>query len=139
MSTTARTSVTITVPGSPDRILAPNRRAHGRAKAEATAQHRHDARYAALDQLAATVPYDPLFAGPVSVLALVRWAKGERSKDLDSCAVCVKPYIDGLVDARLMSNDSQMKILTVQQERDGTGRGEVVLTVTTIEREELTA
>ena len=124
-----RDPVVITVPGSPDRILAPNRRAHGLAKAEATRQHRRDAKWSAVAAMS-NLPL-PLheFVGPVHVSALVRWAKGERSKDLDSVAVCVKPYIDGLCDAGLMDNDSQMKRLTVQQERDETGRGEVVLTV----------
>lgn len=126
--------VVIKVPGSPDRILAPNRRAHGRAKAAATAQHRGDAKYAALAVMGGMLLTDggvdiPLFTGPVAVSLLVRWAKGARSKDLDSVAICCKPFCDGLTDAKIWDDDRQIAKLTIQQERDATGKGEVVITV----------
>lgn len=120
-------TITVVVPGSPDRILAPNRRAHGYAKAAATAQHRGDAKYAAMHYIHGSGIRNLPFTGPVSVLASIEWGAGERRKDLDSCAVMVKPYIDGLVDAGVLINDSQMKLLSVQQ---GRGIGSVILTVT---------
>jgi hypothetical protein len=134
----------VIVPGCPDRILAPNRRAHGREKAAATLQHRRDACFASVEAYmdgshsVEGVVSLPLFTGPVSVAAHVRWAKGERVHDLDSCAVMVKPAIDGLVDAGIMANDSQMCLLTISQEpwRVSKTTGEVVLTIESIERRE---
>lgn len=124
------TRITIVVPGCPDRLLAPNRRTYGKRKAEPTRQHRGDAKYSGMEQGAGIT-----FIGPVAVAALVRWGKGEVVHDLDSVAVMVKPYIDGLVDAGLMINDSQMKRLIVEQEPYRTSKilgGDVVLTIETI-------
>lgn len=124
-------TITVTVPGSPSPELAPNRRAHGFAKAAATRQHRWDAFYAAV----AARPDDrlrrigPIFTGPVAVAVLIRWGKGHRRHDLDSCAVCAKPYLDGLTDADIWVDDRQIKRLTIEQERDESGRGEVVIRV----------
>ena len=122
-------AITIVVPGSPSPELAPNRRAHGFAKAAATRQHRQDACYAAY----AVAPHAidvPGFLGPVAVSVLIRWGKGHRRHDLDSCAVCAKPYLDGLTDAGIWRDDRQIVCLAVMQERDPSGRGEVVITVT---------
>ncbi len=127
--------VVVIVPGCPDRLLAPNRRAHGRAKAEPTAKHRRDAYYASLDVFPLPQLDWPLFRGPGAVTLLVRWGKGERVHDLDSVAVMGKPFLDGVVDAGILANDNQMKRLTVEQERDGTGKGEVILTISPMDQE----
>jgi Holliday junction resolvase RusA-like endonuclease len=120
----------VKIPGHPDAILAPNRRAHGHAKAEATKQHRTDAKYAAVDaRNALEVFHVPMFPGPVVVTVLVRWGKEGRRHDLDSTAVMTKPHVDGIVDAGILTNDSQMAELRVKQERDKTGVGEVVITI----------
>lgn len=122
-------AITIVVPGSPDRILAPNRRAHGLAKAEATRQLRRDAGFAALMVMPAVRRDSPLFAGPVAVVVRVRWGTGHRRHDLDSTAMMSKPAIDGIVDAGILKNDAQIARLTIEQERDPTGRGEVVIRI----------
>ena len=132
----ARTTeaVVITVPGSPSPEVAPNRRAHGFAKAAATAQHRKDAKIAAYTWRISSPnpPYYldlPEFDGPVAVSALIRCGKGQRRHELDSCALMVKPYLDGFTDIRIWRDDAQINRLTVQQERDPSGRGEVVIRV----------
>jgi Holliday junction resolvase RusA-like endonuclease len=127
----ARTTeaIEIRVPGSPSPELAPNRRAHGFAKAAATRQHRHDAQMAAYEAFPRTELDWPRFEGPVAVSVLIRWGKGHRRHDLDSCAVSTKPYLDGLTDAGIWGDDRQIARLTIEQERDESGRGEVVIRV----------
>lgn len=119
--------VHIVVPGSPHPDLAPNRRVHGLSKAKPTAQHRADAKHAALE-LIAREPR-PIFTGPVAVTVRLLWGKGERRHDLDSCAVMVKPMLDGLTDAELWRDDRQMKQLTVSQDRDPARTGAVHIIV----------
>ncbi len=128
--------LTIVVPGSPDPILSPNRRRHGFDKAGAVAQHRRDARYAAVASAQGFTKEQPLFSGPVSVTLLVRWGKGQRSRDLDTVAICCKPYLDGLTDAGIWSDDRQIARLTAMQERWPVSKtpGEVVIEIEPMER-----
>jgi len=123
--------VVVIVPNSPDRCLAPNARVHGYGKADATARHRRDAAWATR-----AVHRGAPFSGPVQVAVHVRWGPGERIHDLDSCAVMTKPYIDGLVDGGLMTNDSQMTRLVVSQEAHRVSKttGDVVVAVEAISK-----
>lgn len=120
-------SITVVVPGNPSRRLAPNRGVSKLHKGRDVAELREAAMYAGMESADGMT-----FTGPVSLSVLVKWAKGERSKDLDSVAVMCKPALDGLVDAEIMRNDSQVKRLTVCQEAyrvSKIAQGEIVMTV----------
>jgi crossover junction endodeoxyribonuclease RusA len=115
-------TVTIYLPLPPD-ALKPNARVHWRTKAKATKTYRETARWAA------HAPH-PAAWKAAEIQAHFRF-KQDRRRDRDNLLASLKAAFDGLVDARLLSDDSGVTHLPVTWEKhDTTG---VVLTVTRVE------
>jgi hypothetical protein len=124
----------VLVPGAPDPALAPNRR-HRRGGFYAGVEAAREARSltGSVARVAfAYVPEPRPFAGPVRVAAVIAWPKGRRALDWDSAIGCLKPYVDGLVDAGWLADDRQVRGIEVEQRRADPGdrSGWVELTVT---------
>ena len=129
-------TITVVVPGCPSPKLRPNQGASKLYKSGDAAQHRGDAKYAAIAILHDLSVDLPLFTGPVAVEAHVCWAKYRQVHDLDAVAIMCKPFLDGLTDAEVWKDDRQMERYTVTQEPFRTSKttGQVILTVEAIEK-----
>ena len=122
--------LTITVPGTPSKKLSPNaaRRTHYHEKSDISAELRDRAMLAAL----AVRPHGrvPMLSGDVVLEITVYWGKGERRVDLSAIPAMCKPLEDGLTDAGIWRDDSQVRRLIVEQFRDPDKVGKVEMTVT---------
>lgn len=78
---------------------------------------------------------DPVLVGKARIRVVVRWGKGRRFMDPDNLVACLKGPCDGLVQAGIIVDDSDAYLAwePMEQERDETGRGEVVIRVEGIE------
>jgi hypothetical protein len=123
--------LTITIPATPSKLLAPNkaRTVHYLAKAEVSRPMRELARYTALAQRG-TCGGGPIFRGAVRLTETIYWGRGERRVDLSAIPSLCKPYEDGLTDANIWIDDSQVTRLIVEQYRAANGIGQTVLEVT---------
>lgn len=93
------TSITITIP-HPPRILSPNARAHWRAKATATKQHRMQAWAASVAALKGLPPH--WLKARMSVTA---YFKTRRWPDPANLMASLKAAEDGIADAGIVAND----------------------------------
>lgn len=124
-------SLTIVVPGTPDKRLTPNaaRRTDWRVKADVSRELRHRAMIAALGARN-TVGGGPLFAGPVVLTERIWWGRGERRTDLSAVPLLCKAIEDGLTDAVIWRDDAQVVRLVVEDHRrDPAGVGYVELRI----------
>lgn len=123
-------AITVVIPGTPDKRLAPNavRRIHFHERNRLSGELRDTGMLAAL----AIRPHGrvPMFSGDVVLEETIYWGKGERRIDLDGIPLMLKSALDGLCDAGLLSNDSQVKKLVTEQYRDAQGLGRVELVIT---------
>jgi hypothetical protein len=125
-------TLTICVPGTPSKLLAPNkaRTVHYMAKAKVSRELRETGRLAALSVL--SLFHDatrPIFTGPVVLTETIYWGRGERRVDLSAVPSLCKPLEDGLTDAGVWLDDSQVVTLIVKQQRDPDGFGYVTFEV----------
>lgn len=121
--------VVVTIPGTIDRRLSPNGRAHWRTVHQLK-QERKDA--AKMATYAARMDANlPRYLEGLSLIEItpplvlhfvVAWEKGRKRMDDDNIKASLKATIDGIADA-LGIDDKHITIGTVQQERDTEGRG----------------
>lgn len=116
-------SITITIPGTPDRSLSPNSRCHWRVKAKHVKAYRHTSYLASLAMAGTTI------RGPVWLDLEYGWEKGRRVVDYDNAISLAKSAIDGLVDAKVMGDDRYVVGLTVKQLKDPDKVGYLKVTV----------
>jgi crossover junction endodeoxyribonuclease RusA len=101
-------TVTIYLPLPPE-SLKPNARVHWRTKAKATKFYRETARWAA------HAPH-PAAWKSAEIQAHFRF-KQDRRRDRDNLLASLKAAFDGLVDARLLADDSGLTHLPVTFEK----------------------
>jgi len=96
----------------PDPDLSPNKRLHWTQVARARAIALVETVTLVKEQGRPDTPYD-------KVHITVTWiAKDKRRRDPDNLFAAMKPYIDGLVDAELIADDSAMHVsYTIRYER----------------------
>lgn len=117
------TTLTVTIPWTPPRILSPNasRRVHFGTKTKArNAAKRvaHDATLDALQNLAADVALPWL----VPYRVVVAWGKGRQRMDDDNLIASLKAAQDG-VCATIEIDDRDLRLTGITQERDPAGIG----------------
>lgn len=95
-----------------DPLLSPNARAHWAKRHKHGASARREAGWLAKEQR----PAHPL-TGPLAVSVTICWAgKRGRLPDADNALAMCKPVLDGLTDAHVWHDDSQIDRLSVVQE-----------------------
>jgi crossover junction endodeoxyribonuclease RusA len=95
----------------PPRILSPNARPNRYAKAEAVRQYRETAHLLAL----AERPGRPMRCARVTATFYFR---DRRPRDGDNLLASLKPAFDGLADAGVVTNDSGLVHMPVEQRLD---------------------
>jgi crossover junction endodeoxyribonuclease RusA len=112
--------LTVTIPGTPDRVLSPNavRKTHWGTRRRATEQARTTAYCACRDANLEMWEPDP----PLTLHAVIAWEKGRRQLDPDNAHGILKATIDGVADA-LGVDDKHLTLASVTQTRDEAGRG----------------
>lgn len=142
MTDTATRTLTITVPMAPPRALLPNnrlRRGGLYPGIDAAAETREVAKYAAMEH----VNGKPII-GPVHLTIHAAYGvdpasgRARNLPDLDGTISSAKNMIDGLVEAGLIYDDDQVKLLTASHERLPITRkhrptGYTVFTITELE------
>ena len=96
----------------PDRDLSPNARMHHMQLYRAKRQAKDEAMALVLEQGRPGTPYE-------AAHITITWvAKDKRRRDPDNLFASMKPYIDGLVEAGLIEDDSAMHVsYTLKYER----------------------
>ena len=96
----------------PDRKLNPNKRLHHMQLYAAKRNAKDEAIALVLEQGRPAVPYEKAHI-------TITWvAKDKRRRDPDNLFASMKPYIDGLVDAELIADDSAKNVsYTLRYER----------------------
>ena len=88
----------------PDRKLNPNKRLHHMQLYAAKRNAKDEAIALVLEQGRPAVPYEKAHI-------TITWvAKDKRRRDPDNLFASMKPYIDGLVEAELIADDSAMNV-----------------------------
>ena len=126
--------VTVVIPVTPSKLLAPNkaRTVHYLKKADASRAMRDLALMPALaarHEAIGNLGGGPVFAGPVTLTERVVWGKGERRVDLSAIPSLCKPYEDALTDAQIWGDDAQVVRLIAEQGKAKDGIGFVELIV----------
>ena len=96
----------------PDRDLNPNKRLHYLSLYKAKRRAKDEVMALVLEQGKPDTPYD-------KARIAITWVAGDkRRRDPDNLFASMKPYIDGLVEAELIADDSAMHVsYTLQYER----------------------
>ena len=96
----------------PDPDLNPNKRLHHMQLYAAKRDAKDEAMVLVLEQGRPSTPYEKAHI-------TITWvAKDKRRRDIDNLFAAMKAYIDGLVDARLIVDDSAMHVTyTLRYER----------------------
>ena len=96
----------------PDRSLNPNKRLHFMAIYAAKRDAKDEAIALVLEQGRPDIPYEKAHI-------TITWvAKDKRKRDPDNLFAAMKPYIDGLVEAELIADDSALHVsYTLRYER----------------------
>jgi Holliday junction resolvase RusA-like endonuclease len=92
----------------PPKALSPNGRCHWAVKARATSNARGDAKIATLSVLRDA---GEVCAWDAATVEPHYFHKVNRRRDGDNATACCKAYFDGLADANLVKNDSQLRHL----------------------------
>jgi crossover junction endodeoxyribonuclease RusA len=108
-------SITIVV-DLPPRVLSPNGRSHWATKAAAVKKARKQAGEEAGWRMRAAGIAPPLWE--IATVHAIFYKRVRRQADEDNLIASLKPYLDGLADARVVGNDRNFKRPTVQQEID---------------------
>ena len=96
----------------PDSKLSPNKRLHYMSLHQAKKAAKEEAFVLVLESGRPDVPYDKAHI-------TITWvAKDKRRRDVDNLFASMKPYIDGLVDSGLLTDDDAMHVsYTLRYER----------------------
>ena len=105
-------SMTIELGHLPDSNLSPNKRLHHMQTYRAKRDAKDESGWLVLAQGRPAQPYK---AAHITITWI---AKDKRRRDPDNLFASMKPYIDGLVDAELIADDSAMHVsYTIRYER----------------------
>lgn len=124
---------TIVIPMAPDSYLFPNKQSKslywgGRST------HRRTCREIA-KKAAAKLGISPPLSGEVVVSIHARYGYRRRVPDLDATVAASKPFWDGVVDAGVLNDDSQIVRIVATHEKilmkpgDDPPKGETILTI----------
>ena len=106
----------------PDPDLSPNKRLHWRPRAKAIKDAKEEAIGRVHEQGRPTKPYERAHI-------TITWvAKDKRRRDIDNLFASMKPYIDGLVAARLIEDDSAMNVTYTLKYEQGDKNNTVIAT-----------
>lgn len=132
-TTTATAGLVVSIPGCPDAALSPNGRRNPFAKARAVKAARTMAMISTHQALMAhRWNWDgPDERSPLGVDVVIRWAKGRKTMDHDNAIAACKATLDGVADG-LGVNDKRFRIGTLVQDRDPSGRGEIIVTISEV-------
>jgi hypothetical protein len=123
-------SLTVTIPGTIDRRLSPNGRAHWRA-VRPLQRERKESAY----QWTRVERMEQGYIGMVPPLVLdftIGWEKGRKRMDDDNAKASMKAIIDGIAEA-LDVNDKHITVGTLTQERDPAGAGYIRVDITEVD------
>jgi hypothetical protein len=111
-------SLTISIPGAPDLALSPNRRyrAGGYHAGNRAAQEARRTAFLAGIESRGRTGWETT-CGPVRVAVVIAWPNGQRRLDWDGAIGCVKPLLDGIVDAFIIADDRHIVGIDVSQIR----------------------
>ena len=101
----------VSIPAQP---LWPNARPHHHTKAKATKVARH----AAAVECAAAMACDDSFPWPSAFVRCTFYFGDARTRDRDNCLAAMKAVFDGMADAGLIENDSELTHLPVERSID---------------------
>lgn len=116
-------SIKVTIPIAPESAMMPNqlsKQAHWRKRAKVRKECREIARYAAMSSGHHIEP----FAGPVELTIHAAYGHKRVTPDLDATIAACKPFFDGLVDAGILADDSQVQKITATHQKLRGKRGE---------------
>lgn len=121
-------SIAITLPGTPDIRLSPNRNTPPRTVKRLRANLRDQAivTLRAVRNDLGSFGDEPLFVGPTRIRVTVRWEPGRHVWDPDNLTAALK-YLDALERVGIIDNDRNLIWEPVRQERDEERRGCVVV------------
>lgn len=122
-------SVIIAIPGCPPSCLSINSRKHWTVVSNARKKAKTEGWACALHALnGKPTP----FKKPVDLLVVIRWGKYRRIMDRDNVYSMTKPYLDGMIRAGVLPDDSPKYIASyvIEQSRDPGGSGEMVFEFT---------
>ena len=134
-TTTEPRTVMLTIPSVPAYSFSPNSRVHWSTKAR-EARFCRQQLMVALSWRRDITP----FCGPVKIIWTVYLPKGRKSRDTDNIVPCFKPYLDQLVTAGVLPDDSPTyipEVPTVVQIPWGSHKGDprIDLMITESDRE----
>ena len=112
-------SITITIPGTVDRRLSPNGRAHWRTVHQLRTELKERAQ---LSTMAAGIGWDTPIREPLTLHVLVAWEPRRKTMDDDNLWGSFKAARDGIATT-LGINDSRMRCGSITQIRDPEKRG----------------
>ena len=121
-------AVTITLP-EPPKELNPNGRHHWRAKLRPKQQYRETAKWCGMEMVG---DREPVEAAEVWITYYHRTA---NHRDRDNILASLKPAIDGLVDAGLLADDSDLTYRPIRRETDK-GNPRVEVTIEAVDMED---
>ena len=106
----------------PDRKLNPNKRLHHMQLYAAKRDAKDESIALVLEQGRPDTPYEKAHI-------TITWvAKDKRRRDIDNLFASMKPYIDGLVAARLIEDDSAMNVTYTLKYEQGDKNNTVIAT-----------
>ena len=106
----------------PDPDLSPNKRLHHMQLYRVKRDAKFEAAARVLDQGRPVTPYKRAHI-------TITWiAKDKRRRDIDNLFASMKPYIDGLVAARLIKDDSAMNVTYTLKYEQGDKNNTVIAT-----------
>lgn len=121
------TTLTVRIPHLPDRRLSPN--------ARVVWQQRYIAAQEAKDEAQAIVRAETVRGKPWELVAVtITWrSEDKRRRDWDNLLAATKPYLDGMVAAGVMADDSTQAVLSLSLEYERLAhRDETEITVTKV-------
>jgi crossover junction endodeoxyribonuclease RusA len=120
--------MTLTLPW-PSSVLLPNRKLHWAIKGRATSEARAEAWAVGLCERLKHVGTSPLFGIAGCTAHVTFHPPDRRRRDLDNLLRSIKPYFDGLTDAKVIIDDSCIKEISVRMaEPSKDSRVEIELT-----------
>lgn len=119
-------SLTVTIPLQLDRRVTPNGRAHWGTKRRLTDDMKHTTELAML--AASGLDDIQTWRLPLTLSYEIRHGKGRKRLDADNAIASLKPVQDAIAGV-LAIDDRYFRFGAMEQTRDTTGRGEIVVTI----------
>jgi crossover junction endodeoxyribonuclease RusA len=101
----------------PPPALSPNARVHWSARCEVVAAYRMIAKSRAHEQMERGDMRFRVFAVPTFEMGVTLVTPSNKRRDLDNLLAACKPLIDGIVDARLLVDDSSRYLTRITVQR----------------------